>query len=142
MSFYSIGNALKTILDTVKVGSTILADVFNYDSPDANTGYPYACVVLKEGDEEALDTFNNAANYRFFIRAVDVNKDKAAMEQTMRQLCDEIMAELRKAGHQTLGGTVDRVQPFKISWGWQTQQDLPSRFFEIEIEVMKDISTQ
>jgi hypothetical protein len=48
MSFYGIGNSLKIILDTVKASSSILADVFNYDVPDADTGYPYACVVLKE----------------------------------------------------------------------------------------------
>ena len=56
----------------------------------------------------------------------------------MRTLADAILAELRKESHETFGGTVDRVNPFILSFGWETANQVPSRFFEIEIEVLKD----
>lgn len=139
MSYYDIGQSIKACLDIVQaaVGSR-LSVVYDFEAPDA-TGYPYATIAPKEGEEDILDTANNLATYRFLIRAVNVNKDKGVMEPTMRRLADDIMGELRKGAHQTFGNTVDRVSPFKISWGWETSNNLPSRFFEIEIEVMKDI---
>lgn len=138
MSFQAIGASLKTILDTVKAASTRLQIVYETPSPDTDTGYPYATISPASAVEEELDTATNQTLYKFVIRAVDASNSKATMEATMRNLCDEILAELRKGAHQTFGGTVDRVLPFNVSWGWETTNTLPSRFFEIEIEVLKN----
>jgi len=140
MSFYAIGQNLKTILDTVKTNSGRLANVYDYDSPDTDTGYPYATLTPKQAEEESLDTAFNQTLYKFVIRAVDVNKDKAVMEATMRKLADDILGELRKGANQTFGGTVDRVLPFTVSWGWENTNQLPSRFFEVSVEVLKDFA--
>lgn len=140
MSFYAIGQSLKTVLDTVQTNSGRLANVYDYDSPDTDTGYPYATLTPKQAEEEALDTAFNLTTYKFIIRAVDVNKDKTTMEATMRRLADDILAELRKQANQTFGGTVDRVLPFTVAWGWDTANQMPSRFFEVSIEVVKDFA--
>lgn len=140
MSFYAIGQSLKTILDTVQTNSGRLANVYDYDSPDPDTGYPYATLTPKQAEEESLDTAFNQTLYKFVIRAVDVNKDKAVMEATMRKLADDILGELRKGGNQTFGGTVDRVLPFTVSWGWENTNQMPSRFFEVSVEVLKDFA--
>jgi hypothetical protein len=141
MSFHAIGQQLKAVLDTVQAApGSRLAQVFDYAVPDAGTGYPYATVSPKQSQEESLDTAFNLASYKFTIRAVSVDKDKSAMEQTMRKLADDILAELRKRSHQTFDGTVDRVLPFTLSWGYESADGVPSRFFELEVEVLKDFA--
>ena len=69
---------------------------------------------------------------------VDVNKEKSTMEQNMRKLADDILAELRKKAHTTFDGTVDRVLPFTTKWYWDNTGKLPMRYFEIEVEVMQN----
>jgi hypothetical protein len=102
MSFYDIGQQLKSILDTVQAYPTArLANVYDYDIPDTDTGYPYATITPKDAEEEFLDTALNQTSYRFIIRAVDVGKDKGQMESTMRKLADDILGELRKEAHET-----------------------------------------
>ena len=137
MSFYDIGQQLKNILDTVQSGSPRLKAVYDYPSPDTDTGYPYATITPKDAEETFLDTALNQTSYRFLIRAVDVGSDKAQMESTMRKLADDILGELRKEAHETFGGTVDRVEPFTVSFGWESTNQVPSRFFEIQVEVLK-----
>ena len=139
MSVYDIGGKLKAILDIVKnaTGSR-LAVVYDYDSPDtSDSGYPYATLTPKVVEEDSLDTATNKTLYKFLIRGVHCIKDKSTMEATMRRLCDDILAELRKGAHQTFDGTVDRVLPFHVDWGWETANQMPSRFFEITVEVEK-----
>lgn len=90
------------ILTTVKTTSDNLSAVFQYDPGYTDElGFPYACVVTKGVTEEALDTANNQALYRFTIRAVDVSTDKAQVETTMRGLADDLLAELRKRANMT-----------------------------------------
>lgn len=72
MSFYDIGQQLKNILDTVQSGSPRLKVVYDYPSPDSDTGYPYATITPKDAEETFLDTALNQTSYRFLIRAVDV----------------------------------------------------------------------
>lgn len=141
MSFYAIGNSLNTILTTVKnaTGSR-LQEVYNYDAPDTGTGYPYATIGTPEAEENVLDTATNETVYKFTIRSVDVNKDKANMEQTMRRLADDILTELRKAANQTFGGTVDRVFPFTVKFSWGMEGNVPSRICEIQVEVSKEFT--
>lgn len=102
MSFYAIGQSLKSVLDTVQAGGgNRLSVVYDYDAPDTGTGYPYATLTPKAAEEESLDTSTNQILYSFVIRAQDVQKDKATMEATMRRLCDDILAELRKRANIT-----------------------------------------
>jgi hypothetical protein len=139
MSFYAIGQSLKSVLNTVQSApSSRLAVVYDYDSPETGTGYPYATLTPKGAEEESLDTATNQTLYSFVIRCQDVQKDKSTMEATMRRLCDDILAELRKASNITFGGSVDRVLPFTVSWGWDTANQIPSRFFEIEVQVLRN----
>lgn len=83
--------------------------------PDG-TSYPYATLSSGDITEEVLDTDLNQTLYRFTIRAVNVAKDKADVEATMRKLADDFLAELRKRENQTLDGTVDRFLPYTLSW--------------------------
>lgn len=71
---------------------------------------------------------------------MNVAKDKATAEATMRKLADDILAELRKRGNQTLSGTVDNILPFSLSWGWENGNTVPNRFFEIRLEILKNYS--
>lgn len=141
MSWNAIANEIKSILDTVKgAQNSRLQEVYNYDAPDADTGYPYATLGDDGAEESSLDTMSNQAIYNFVIRVVDVNKDKSAMVVNMRKVVDDIMAELRKREHITLGGTVDRFLPFVVSWGWESTNQVPTRICEIKISVLKDFT--
>lgn len=141
MSYYSIANEILDILETVRdAPGSRLASVYDTEVPTSIT-YPYAVVSTGEATEEILDTSTNKTLYRFWIRAVNVADDKASTETTMRRLADDILAELRKRAHQNLGGTVDNVLPFTLSWWWEnTSWTLPSRYFDIRIDVLKHYS--
>lgn len=88
-----------------------------------------------------MDTVYNQALYRFIIRACDVNKDKAQLETTIRSLADEILAELRKRANLTFDGTVDRVLPFTVTFGWDNSQQVPLRYVEIGVDVLMNYTT-
>ena len=60
------------------------------------------------------------------------------MEENMRQLCDLVLAELRKRENMLLGGIVDRLLPIETEWGWESTNGMPSRFFEINITALKN----
>lgn len=90
--------------------------------------------------EESLDTAYNQALYRFTIRAVDVSTDKAQVETTMRGLADDLLAELRKRANLQLGGIVDRVLPFEVTFSWDNGQQTPTRVLEINIDVLENHS--
>jgi len=141
MSYYSIANEILDILETVRdAPGSRLASVYDTEVPTSTT-YPYAVVSTGEATEEILDTSTNKTLYRFWIRAVNVADDKASTETTMRRLADDILAELRKRAHQNLGGTVDNVLPFTLSWWWEnTSWTVPSRYFDIRIDVLKHYS--
>lgn len=103
MTTYAIGNALLDIMETVRdAPSSRLAEVYNHDNPAANGSYPYATIAPEPSNEDMHDTANNLATYSFMVRCVDVDDDKATMEQRMRQLHGDVMAELRKAANGTL----------------------------------------
>ncbi len=139
MSYYAIADKLETILNTVKANGTRLAAVYDTQVPEA-IEYPYATISNGDANEKALDNQFNITLYRFIIRVVNIGTDKVAVEATLRQLADEIMAELRKRENQTLGGTVDRFLPYTLTWGWEIGNTPGNRFFEINLEVMKDFS--
>ena len=140
MSYFSIASSLKTILETVRDGvGGRLSAVYDTEVPEG-ASYPYATLTTGEATEEALDTSTNTTLYRFTIRAVNVAKDKATAEATMRKLADDILAELRKRANQTLGGTVDNILPFSLSWGWENGNTVPNRYFEIRLEILKNYS--
>lgn len=144
MSYISIATALTTILQGVRdAGSSKLADVYDYDAttPDSGDGYPFACLVNGDMDEEILDSRDNTATYNYIIRVKDIATDKSATEARMRALCDTIMVELRKYTNLYLGSTVDNVLPFNVKWGWDTGNSVPLRFFEITIKAQKSFST-
>jgi hypothetical protein len=140
MSYYTISQSLKTILETVRDGGgNRLASIYDTQVPTSPT-YPYATLSTGEATEESLDTATNTTLYRFTIRAVNVAEDKVTTETTMRKLADDILAELRKRANQTLGGTVDRFLPFTLSWGWENGSTVPNRYFEIRLEILKHFS--
>lgn len=136
MSYKLVGDALYNILVDIKNSPTSgLVDAFPYDNPDGGSnGYPYAIVTPAPGQEKELDTATNFALYRFIIRATNVSKDKAGMEDNMRTLADDILSELRKRGRQDLGGIADRMT-FDTSWSWDSTNNTPTRLFEIEVSV-------
>ena len=137
MSYYAISQSIKTILEAVRDGAGgRLAAVYDTQVP-TSPEYPYATISTGEATEESLDTELNSTLYRFTIRAVNVAEDKVATETTMRKLADDILAELRKRGNQTLSGTVDRFLPFTLTWGYENGQTVPNRYFEIRLEVLK-----
>ena len=141
MTFYAIGNSIMSILTSVQSApGSLLQSVYNYEIPAAGTGYPYATLTPGEMQEDVLDTAWNQATYKYVVRVNDLNEDKADMEQTMRQLADTIMAGLRTSANQTFGGTVDKVLPFMVTWGWETGNTAPIRYFEITITVVKEFS--
>lgn len=109
--------------------------MYNYDAKGSET-YPYAIITTKDGTENMLDTSTNYSEFNFIIRVVNINKNVSTMEDVMRQLCDDIMTELRKGVNKTLSGTVDYFLPTSISWGWADGQE-PTRVFEINVEVKK-----
>lgn len=126
-SVYNIVNSL--------IATTKLTAVYNYDAKGSET-YPYAIITTKDGTENMLDTSTNYSEFNFIIRVVNINKNVSTMEDVMRQLCDDIMTELRKGVNKTLSGTVDYFLPTSISWGWADGQE-PTRVFEINVEVKK-----
>jgi hypothetical protein len=142
MTFVAINTALKSILDTVRDASgSVLAATFDYEvSYTDEDGTPYACIVNRGAEETALDSCSNQTLYKFSIRVIAVNKDKSLMESTMRTLADDILGELRKRVHLTLGGIVDRVLPFVVTWHWDNGQQVPLRYFEIEVSVLKNFA--
>lgn len=138
MSYITIASELLDIITTVKnVPSAYLSEVFWYDPGYTDdSGFPYACIINRGGTEEHLDTATNQTLYRFSIRVCDVNKDKAQTETTIRSLVDEILAELRKRGNLQLGGAVDRVLPFEVTFWWENGTQTPMRYAEIQVEVL------
>lgn len=142
MSFINISSEIFDIIETVKdVPSAYLSAVFSYDPGYTDDdGFPYACIIAKGATEEHLDTATNQTLYRFVIRACDVNKDKAQTEVTVRSLVDEILAELRKRAHINFGGTVDRVLPFEVTFGWDNGTQTPMRWAEIAVDVLMHYS--
>jgi hypothetical protein len=64
---------------------------------------------------------------------MDQNLQVAIMEDRMRTLCDDILAELRKKANQTITAKGLRILPFSVTWGWSDGQ-LPTRIFEILVE--------
>jgi hypothetical protein len=89
------------VLDIVKnAPNSGLAEVYDYEVPDGDA-YPFATISTGQFDEDVEDTKTNLAKYNFTVRVVDVNKDKATMELNMRAVADDIMAEMRKAAHDT-----------------------------------------
>jgi len=145
MSYTSIASALVTILNWVRdAGSSKLADVYDYDAPtpDSWDGYPFACLVNGDLDEEILDTTDNKATYNFIIRVKDLaGENKSTTESRMRSLCDSIMVELRKYTNLYLSNTVDNVLPFNVKWWWDTANGVPIRVFEISIKAQKSFTT-
>ena len=140
MSYYGISTALYNILSPLVATSPRLAAVYDTEVPSSPV-YPY--IVLAAGDavEDELDTASNQTLYSYTIRAVTVAKDKDSMEDTMRQLADDVLAELRKRANQTLAGTADRFLPFTVSWGWSGEGTaLPTRYWEIKMDILKDWS--
>lgn len=143
MSFVNIANQIYDILVDIKdAPSAYLAEVFNHDPGYTDdSGFPYACVINRGATEEHLDTATNQTLYRFVVRACDVNKDKAQTETTVRSLVDEVLAELRKREHINFGGTVDRVLPFEVTFGWsENTSQVPMRWAEIEVNVLTHFS--
>ena len=140
MSYTWIATKLKAILDIVQSTSPRLAFVYDTQVPDSPS-YPYATLSSGEMKEEELDTWSNIALYSFTIRAVNVAIDKETSEATMRWLADDLLSELRKRENQTLGGTVDRFLPYTLNWWYENSAwSVPSRFFEIKMEIMKNYS--
>lgn len=137
MGYYSIGQKLKTVLDTVKnaVGSG-LAAVYEYDIQTSDEK-PFACIITSGATEEMLDTQTNQTVYNYKIRVIDTDKNKSTLENNMRQLCDDILAELRKEANETLQGEAVRFLPFTVEWTWSGSQDTFSRIFEINIEIVE-----
>jgi hypothetical protein len=56
------------------------------------------------------------------------------MESTIRAVADDMLAELRKRSNMLLGGTVDRVLPFDVTFGFTN--DTPMRYVEIQIQLL------
>ena len=142
MSFITIAQKLKDILDTVKNASgSALSATFDYDPGyTSSLGFPYACVVNKTAEEEALDTANNQTLYHFVLRVCDVNSTKTQVEQNIRNCADQLLAELRKRENMTFGGTVDKVYPFQVNFFWDNSQQTPMRVCEITVDVLMHYS--
>ena len=137
MSYTSIAAKLATILENVKnVGGSKLASYYTYENPQSDST-PFAQIMTGEAEETMLDTTTNEVAYRYKIRFIDINADKADMEATMRTLADQVLAELRKSTNELLGGEAVRFLPFKVTWGWDTGNQTPSRFFEVEMEAIE-----
>jgi hypothetical protein len=134
MWYNSIWNSIYNIVNWL-VAWTKLQAVYNYDAKSSEV-FPYAIITTKDGAEDMLDTASNLMTYNFLVRVVNINKDVSALEWVMRQLCDDILAELRKEANETLSWTVDLFLPSQVTWGWADWSE-PTRIFEINIEVQK-----
>ncbi len=133
MGYNSIWTSIKTILLNLVWSWKPLQAVYNYDVKTSEV-FPYAIISTKDWVEDIIDTANNISTKNFTIRVINVNKNVEVMEDMMRTLCDSIIAELRKEANETLWGTVYKFIPFTIQWWW-AEWELPTRMFEIWIEV-------
>jgi len=136
MSYVNITSKLFEIMETVRDDSN-LAVVFNYDPWFTDeSGFPYSCIVTNTATEESLDSCNNQTLYQFLIRTIDATKSKVITETVLRTICDRFLTELRKRENITLGGVVDRLLPFEVTWWWDTSNQTPMRYFEISITAL------
>jgi len=119
------------------IGSTKLQAVYNYDIKQVDV-YPIAIVRVKDGESDFFDTTNNEMTSSYTIAIVNENKTVATSETVMRELVDDVLLELNKKENLTLGGTVNRIIPRNISWGWsETNESV--RICDITIEVNENI---
>ena len=80
MSYYSIAEELKDILDTiVSATNSNLAIAYDWDNQESEK-YPFASLITKDATEEFLDTATNQVTYNFSIRVVSINKNKSTLE--------------------------------------------------------------
>lgn len=133
MWYKSVSDSLYSVVNGL-VASTKLTAVYNYDIKEATT-FPYAIITTKDWEENILDTQSNEIEYSFIIRVIHQSNDIANVEPVMRQLCDDIMWELRKQANQTLSWTIKRLAPFSVTWWWADWQ-FPTRVFDIQVQVL------
>jgi hypothetical protein len=137
MTFVNIASRLYTIIQNVKNAPwSKLSGVFSYDpSYTDEAGFPYASIINRGATESLGDQCENITLYAFSIRVCDVVNDKTLTENTLRSLCDDILAELRREVNLDLSGTVEKIYPLQVSWGWDNTSQNPLRFFEISMDV-------
>ena len=122
---------------TSLIADTKLQAVYNYDVKESNV-YPFAMVRVKDWESDFFDTSENEMTSTYMISVINQNTKVATSEVVMRELVDEILLELNKKENLTLWGTVNRIIPRTIAWGWsETNESV--RICDITIEVNENI---
>lgn len=139
MWFKDCRDQIKVILDQFVTDNKIW-EVFAYPK-ETHDKYPWCIIIQTDWEERELDTNTNLFTALFEIRIVEQNKtwQIQTLENNMIELCDDIMAELRKKSHTLLWWYSIKFFPKRIKWGWY-ESDETLRVFTIDVEVEQTFS--
>jgi len=137
----NLNNQIFGILNTLVGTSKPLAAAYSYSTANS-TSYPYAFPVWIGAEENILTNAQNRTFYNFIVRIVILDKGTKDTYDQLLSTSEQVLAELRKLEHSSLGGNAINmlVSPnIDVKWTSDGETKLIAVDITLRIDTLQSI---